>query len=178
MAVIIDSHTEDNYDAGNYGLYGLTNGHKGQSFTGDGKKINSVEFYLKKGLGSPSGNAYAEIYAHDGTFGTSSVGTGDSLAMSGSVDVSSIGDSYSLIEFDFTGANKITLESGTHYVVVVKYTDGDESNYLHVGADVLSPSHNGNSCSYNGSEWSYGEQDYVFYVYGDIISPLPTFFKQ
>lgn len=42
---------------------------QGQSFEGDGGTLNSCKFYLKRSA-TASGNTYAKVYAHTGTFGT------------------------------------------------------------------------------------------------------------
>ena len=91
MSTIIDSYSESNYVTAGYGMSPLGYG-VGQSFTGDGKTLSSVKFYARK-VGSPTGNIYAKIFAHSGTYGTSSVPTGTELAVSGAVDVTTISTS-------------------------------------------------------------------------------------
>ena len=81
-----DWHTEGHYNA-LADIYAGGNPAVGQSFTGNGLILNSAEFYLKK-KGSPTGNAVVKIYAHSGTYGTSSVPTGSALATSDNFDVS------------------------------------------------------------------------------------------
>jgi hypothetical protein len=101
MSTVVDSYSESNYD----GIInvGGTQSACGQSFTGDGSNLGSVKFYLKKNAGGPaSGNLEARIYAHSGTFGTSSVATGAVLATSDIVNISTLpasGGSPSLIDF-------------------------------------------------------------------------------
>jgi hypothetical protein len=142
----------------------------GQSFYNDSiRYLNSCKFYLKK-VGSPTGNAYAKLYAHSGTFGSSSTGTGEAIATSGAVDVSTLGTSYSLIEFTFTGANKILLSADTNYVIVVSYYGTDSSNYISIGSDESSPVHSGNACGifyeFTSYEWWYHDtKDTIFYLY-------------
>ncbi|GAI05235.1 unnamed protein product, partial [marine sediment metagenome] len=137
----------------------------GQSFTGDGRVLNNAVFYIKKS-GSPTGNAYAKIYAHSGTFGTSSVPTGAALAVSEGVDVSNLTTSFQLIAFNFSGANKITLTNGTKYVVVIEYTGGTlYSHEVVVGYDTGTPSHPGNFCAYHTGWTAYPTTDLCFYVY-------------
>lgn len=171
MAVLTDSYSESNQNR-NSSLSGDETGntHCGQSFTGDGGILNSVKFYLKK-LNSPTGNINAYIYAetHDTAFGTDSLGTGDILATSDNFDVTSLGTSYSLSTFTFSGSNKITLTNTTKYVVVVKYDATISSvGSLFVGYDDSSASHNGNYVRiYNNNWYSDSAADCCFYVYVD-----------
>jgi hypothetical protein len=184
---IVDSYSELNVnsytgvqsfgDTNNQGLGGI-----GQSFTGDGGVLNSVKFYLSKG-GTITGNAFVYIYEHSGTFGSSSVPTGSPLATSDAFDVSALTTSATLITFNFSGANKITLSNGTKYVVTIQYTGGSwPSNYIAVGQEAISSSHPGNICFYINSISRWGvdpETDVCFYVYADgpSSSPLPTHFN-
>ena len=149
---IVDSYSELNVnsytqvqgfgDTDNRGLGGV-----GQSFTGDGGVLNSVKFYLSKG-GTITGNAFAYIYEHSGTFGSSSVPTGSPWQHL-RFDVSVLTTSDELITFNFSGANKITLSNGTKYVVTIQYTGGSWlSNYIAVGQEAISSSHPGNMLLY------------------------------
>lgn len=162
MATIIDSYSESNFVTD-------TTITVGQSFTGDGQTLDSAKFYLKR-EGSPSGNVVAKIYAHSGTFGTSSLPTGAALATSDNVDVSTIGTgSYALVDFPFSGANRITLANGTKYVVVWE-TSFTFPNYVHIGYDSTSPTHGGNFSFFSGGVWNVeNTRDLLFYVYG--VSP-------
>lgn len=163
MATIVDSFTTS--PGGAYGMYGASYTLLGQSFTGDGGTLYSAKFRLNK-VGSPTGNVYAKIYAHSGTFGTSSVPTGSALAVSDAIDASTLPSSEDYIEFIFSGANKITLTNTTKYVLVINYTGGDSSNYVRL-TESLTTGHAGNFCYYAGM-WFYDSgQDLVFYVYKD-----------
>ena len=170
MATIVDSYSESNLDSvlplSQPTYYQAV----GQSFTGDGGTLNSVKFYLTKWIGSPTGNATVDIYTHSGTFGTSSVPTGISLATSGNFDVSAITailPSFELISFTFSGDNKIVLENGTRYVVIISH-DGTDANCIAVGIDDTSPAHSGNMClKFSGIWYSTSIYDACFYVYKD-----------
>lgn len=122
-----------------------------QSFTwgGTGYELHtSIQQFYKSG--SPTGNVYMKIYAHSGTFGTSSVPTGSALATSDPVDVSTFqtfGDYY---VFNFNGANRITLTNGVNYVAVYEYTGGDASNNISIYYEPASYA-SGNYATYNGS---------------------------
>jgi hypothetical protein len=167
MATIIDSYSEENQDGS-----GIISNTVGQSFTNNSGSIqlDSCKFYLKKGgiSGSPTGNAVAKIYAHSGTYGTSSVPTGSALATSDNFDVSTLSGSFGLATFNFSGSNRIQLNDSTYYCVLIEYTNGDEFDYVENGHDESSPSHSGNQ--FYGSEGDWTAQnavDVCFYVYGD-----------
>jgi len=174
MAYIVDSYSESNY-VGTSSLLYSAQSKVGQSFTGDGGILSSAKFYLRK-VGSPTGNAVVKIYAHTGTFGSSSMPTGTSLATSDTFDVSTLTTANQLINFNFSGANKIQLIDETKYVVVIEYSGGDASSYILVGLDATSPTHDGNYYSTYGASSSV---DTCFYVYADdtdsIVGPFPTF---
>jgi len=175
---MIDSYDESN---SNYtetvGYYYLA---VGQSFTGIGTKFTAAQFYLGK-LGSPTGNIYAKIYAHSGTFGTSSVPTGAPLAVSDPFDITTLSSEYptlSLETFNFSSGQQFILESGTHYVLSVEYDNGSEGNALIVGDDNSSPTHPGNfSANVSGSWGDDSDRDLCFKLYLDIVSPFPSHFR-
>ncbi len=161
---VVDSYSESNYSGGGYSVYsGLPE--YAQSFTGNGNTLDSAKFYLKK-VGSPTGNVYAKIYAHTGTFGSGGTPTGSALAVSDAVDVSTIGTSNALQTFSFSGANRITLANGTHYCVVISYSGGTAGvDFIIAGYDSTSPTHAGNAAYYDTS-WHATSPDICFYVYG------------
>ena len=164
-----DSYSESNQDtdealeqnaAGKYYKYG-------QSFTSTGGILSSVQFYIKK-TGSPAGTVSAVLYAHTGTYGTSSKPTGTALATSGTISASTLSTSYELKTFSFTGENKVNLVSGTYYCIAIEYQSGSSGNTVVVGTDRSSPSHSGNYFYMNGSSpgtWtSNSAADTAFYV--------------
>ena len=167
---IIDSYSESNRSTDN-DLMGTYVSIYGQSFTGDGSQLGSAQFFIRKNQ-SPTGNAVAKIYAHSGSFGSSSLPTGAALATSNTVDVSTLsGSTEALSSFLFTGANQITLVNGTHYIVTIEYSGGDGSNFVDVAIDATSPTHAGNP-SYYDSSWHYQTYyDLIFYVNSVGISP-------
>jgi len=176
----IDSYSENNTDACYY-LSDTDNNHThkiGHSFTGDGGVLESVVFYLLK-WGSPTGYAYAKVYAHDGTFGTSSVPTGAALAISDGFEVSNIiAFQYSRIAFNFNKANKVTTTDGTKYVVTIEYDNGAYStDYIRAGVDGTSPTHGGNLSTYDTDNgWTaYSDEDLCFYIYSN--SPVNTLYE-
>ena len=174
---IIDSYSESNHNS-NFSVSAIQGPAVAQSFTGDGGVLNSAKFYLAK-RNSPTGNGYAKIYAHSGTFGVDGVPTGSVLATSDAIDVSTIPTSSTLITFQFTGGNKITLTNGTKYFVSFEYSGGDGTNFIYFGIDTTSPTHGGNVARYISSWLASGSYDGIFYVYADVpsSSPLPTHFN-
>ncbi len=138
-----------------------------QSFVGNGGVLTSAQFYLKK-TGSPTGTAVAKVYAHSGTYGTSSVPTGAALATSNTVDVSTLTTSYALTSFKFTGTGNITLTNTTDYVVSVEYSSGSVGNTVDVGIDSSSPTHGGNEATLTGSTWTANSGvDTIFFLFTD-----------
>ena len=135
-----------------------------QSFTGTGGILSSCQFYLKKS-GSPTGNAVAKIYAHSGTFGTSSIPTGAALATSDNFDVSTLTTSFALTTFTFSNnANWFTLVNATNYVVAIEYT-GTSSDFIQIGYDGSAPGHGGNYSSLTTTTWTpVSGRDVCFYV--------------
>jgi hypothetical protein len=131
----------------------------GQSITGDGNELTSVVFKVRK-VGSPTGNATVNLYAHSGTFGTSSVPTGASLAASETLDVSTLSTSYRDIKFNMTSF--YTLVNATKYVITIEYSGGDVSNRIEVAFDVSPAGHGGNKCSSTGS-WSPDANDDMYF---------------
>ena len=162
MANIIDSYSESNQnDVSNF-----TGGHigDGQSITGNGAAVGSAVFYLKKS-GSPTGTATANIYAHSGTFGTSSVPTGAALATSDTFDVSTLTTSFQLITFNFSGVNQIILTYGTHYVISIEDPTSASPDFITAGRST-NLGHAGNRSNDTSGSWSANTTtDLCFYVY-------------
>lgn len=158
---LIDSYSETNQND----VFAIddTRFGAGQSFTGNGYNITSVKFYLRKVL-SPTGNAVAKIYAHSGTYGTSSVPTGTALGTSGTLDVSTLTTSFVLYELTFS--TPVATVNGTKYVVTIEYMDGTSTNFIRAGTDSTTPTHGGNSCRLVGASWTAYADDVCFYLYG------------
>lgn len=164
---IADSYSESNQDD-EIGIYNGYYDSVGQSFTATEGTLSSCKFYLSK-TGSPTGSAYAKLYAHTGTFGINGVPTGSPLATSDAFDVSTLTGYYALKTFTFSGANQIELTNGTNYVIVVEYSGGDSSNYVLVGLDLSTLAHSGNGVySISGSWYSDANTEAIFYVYEQV----------
>lgn len=158
-----DQYSQANQDATTSLRSGSTVG-AGQSFTGDGQTLYSVRAYLKK-AGTPTGSAYAKIYAHDGLYGTNSIPIGAALATSDAFSVSTLTTSYALIELKFTGSNQITLTNSTNYIISIEYSGGSAGNTLDVGTDTSTPSHGGNFSTWDGGTWTaVAGTDMCFYI--------------
>jgi len=170
MATIVDSYSEANYDAGaNLQVVhpsAVTNTSiSGQSFTGDGQKIGSCKFYLKK-EGSPGAMA-ALLYSHTGTFGVSSL-PHTHLATSNTYEATDVlGTDFAL--FELKGFVGYTLVNGTKYCILLRAMSGtwDASNRVILGRDTSSPTHGGNYIYFTlGTYKYYAPHNLCFYVLG------------
>jgi hypothetical protein len=112
------------------------------------------------------GNAVAKLYAITGTFGTNAKPTGTALAVSDNFDVSTLTSSLALITFQFSGANRYSMVSGTNYCLTIEYGGGNASNFIRAGLDSNSPTHAGNISTLLSGTWSgFSASDLIFYVY-------------
>ena len=175
MLTLIDSYSENYATSNNL----LCSGYErvGQSFTSDGNyNISSAKFYILRG-GSPTGYVYAKLYAHSGTYGETSLPTGDALATSNAIDVASISTDLSLVEFTFS--TPYTIQAG-NYFILLEYTGGNTSNCIAVRYDNSSLAHTGNYARYTGGSWVVNAlRDLCFYVYGNpAATPNTTNFFQ
>lgn len=167
--VICDEYSESNQDT----TSPLGNGSitvVGQSLTGDGNYLSEVEFYLSI-TGSPTGNVVANLYTHTGTFGVIGL-PGTLLATSDDVDVTSLTGVLTMTTFTFD--ETFELVDGTNYFIVLEYSGGDGSNYINVGYDESSPSHNGNFVKFAGSPEFTWTSDSASDVVFSMTSLVPT----
>ena len=170
MAIVeIDSYSEVKYSA-LVSLYAGANISVSQSFTvSETMTLYNCKLYLKGGIIALSSPVYAYIYAHSGTYGTSSVPTGAYLARSNIFYTRDLTTSFKLTTFDFAGANRISLQAGTYYTLVFTYDDGDINNRVDVGIDDSEVSHDGNLAIYSSVSGEWGadaDKDTIFYVNG------------
>jgi len=170
MATIVDSYSEVNkttylnlYAVHPGGVSVISAG--GQAFTGDGQQISSCKFYLCKD-GNP-GRIIARLYAHTGTFGSSSLPTGAALDSSNVYDTTDI-DTTNFALFEFTGFSGYTLVNGTKYCIVIEAYDGlfNAANRINVGDDASSLTHDGIAFYYLSGWATWANNDICFYVYG------------
>lgn len=168
-ATVTDNYAFSNQDSV-YAFGGGTHANEAisQSITGDGGVLSRVIFQLRTN-GSPTGTFTAQLYAHSGTFGTSSVPTGAALATSNLVNVSLLTPTLAEIEIEFE--DKVTLVNTTKYCMTVFYTTGSSSNFIEAGRDSSAPSHGGNGASkLTGGAWiAQAGIDCVFAVHTDAI---------
>lgn len=136
----------------------------GQSFTATASVALTNAYFLLSQIGSPTGNAVAKLYAHSGTFGTSSVPTGTALATSDNLDVSTITGSAAL--YTFTFSTPYTLTAGTNYVITIEYGgDGNAGHFVSVYGYSASV-HGGNESSFISGAWNANaSKDLAFYVW-------------
>ena len=146
----------------------------GESITGKGLILNSFSFYAQK-IGSATGNAYCKIYNYSGTHGADAVPSGTAIATSDAVDVSTIlGTGTYYIPFTFSGANKIRLADGTHYIVTAEYSGGSVSSttWVAMGYSALDATYDGNMVyKYASTTYADSASDLDFRFYCDEENP-------
>jgi hypothetical protein len=140
-------------------LGGTTNIMIGQSFTGNGSLLTSYSLGIENYLDYCGANYLrAYLYAHDGTFGVSSVPTGGPLATS----VDSLppraldNDDYNFSRWHFDST--FTLVNGTKYVLVIRYIgcEPGAGTGVNVGMKTSFTEGEGNaSYSTDGTTWTY-----------------------
>lgn len=178
---LIDSQSEAEGDAWVACNSAVDERRFGQSFNASqANTLHSVKLYMKLGGGLPVGNYYVRIFAHSGTYGSSSVPTGSALASSQPINALTISGTPSFVEFLFTGADRINLSLNTKYCVVLDGTAvGDTSNYDSARCRLFSGagSHGGNFFYYldSGTSWNaVSDDEMAFYLYGDTIAEVTT----
>lgn len=143
----------------------------GQAFTGNGRKLESVEFYIKNSsVPGTETNLTAYLYAetHATAFGVDSVATGSSLATSSTIGCpSSLSDLFQMKSFVFDGT--FVMTAGTKYVILV-FIGGSGSSRADVGIDTSTLSHSGNAVSrvlFPTAHWTaIATNDVIFSVHG------------
>lgn len=176
MPTIVDSYDPSGAGGGDAKyLPGVDSTHRaGQSFPSGGASptLDSVKFWMKVGLGAPTGNCYAVIASHTGSYGSTSTGV-SLLATSDALDVATLTGSYALKTFTFSGAERIVL-SDTYYIAGIQYTAGDSSNYISLAKAGDGTGHGGNMAY--GDSFFYTASsgtDLEFYVYAaDVVAPV------
>jgi hypothetical protein len=163
---LIASYSESNQ---NYNGALATGQKLGQSVMGIGESMPLCKFYLKREGTGGGGNFIAKVYAHSGTFGTSSVPTGSSLVDSNPVAVSTLGLAYTLISFIFD--TPYTLANGTPYVIVLDFTGTTSGGNQPVfGAKSGNPHGAGNDCLYYDGAWhANASVGLCYYLYNTIV---------
>jgi len=141
------SDTGSNFTLGNGTITG-----QAQSFAnGTNAQYLVRAFFQLKKTGSPTGTVTAKLYAHSGTFGTSSVPTGGALATSTAVNLTTLTASYQTVEFTFP--TPFELAASTNYTIAVEYSGGSGGNYIDVRGLAGTGTHAGNR-SQNTGTWA------------------------
>jgi hypothetical protein len=166
----VDSYDESNYSSADRSI-NSSSPYVGQAFTmgSSPQGLVQAKLYLSK-YGSPTGTMTAELFACTGTPGSTGTGAGSfALAVSGSLDVSTIiaWPNYALYTFSFP--TSYVLAATTNYVIVGHYSGGSSSNYIVVGSDNTSPTHAGNTAYYGTSWHAISTYDTIFYVIGNYV---------
>ena len=175
--VLVDSYPFDNSN-NSHGICSTNDAGGGQTFTPSKSGLLTLaQFYLYKD-GSPTGNAYAKLYACTGTYGTDSTPTGTALAVSEPFDVSALTVNPRLCDFTFTGANQYSMTAGTHYAISFEYSGGNATNVVCICIDTTSPTHGGNDYEYaGGNYWPSSSRDTIFCVYANVSEPVYDLFS-
>lgn len=135
-----------------------------QSMTGNGNKLGSVDFNIRK-VGVPTGTIKAKLYLASGAYNSGViVPTGSALDSSESMYAISLTTSY--VQTKFTFLNQVSLTNAQQYCVVLEYPTGwDGSNYIQIGY-VAFGSYAGNIASkstVNGA-WSANSAINFFFI--------------
>lgn len=122
--------------------------------------LTRVRLRMKK-TGSPTGNLTANLYAHSGTFGTSSIPTGAALATSVSFDVSKLTTSY--LEYEIAFLTQYEMAASTNYVIAFEHAVVDGSNYVQIQGLAGSGTHAGNRSQNVASTWTATSGDDLYF---------------
>lgn len=167
--ILIDSYSENNRSGKFH--WPKDNCGTAQSFIGKSGILINSKWCLRK-YGNPTGNMIAKLYAHSGVYGISSIPSGEPLATSNFIDISTLTTFYQLITFNFE--DEYELEEGVKYCIAIEPIVGanlDSSNWVRIGIDVTYPTHSGNASDINSVEGPpyipYSDYDCIFYVYGE-----------
>lgn len=167
--------TEDNYSFTNQNTTAILGAStfigRGQSFTGAGGVLSSVRVQMSKDASTDVADMVCKVYAHSGTFGTSSIPTGAALATSNTISTSELSElGVRNVQFEFE--DEFTLVNTTKYVVTWEVAAVFASGKVNVGADNTSPTHAGNASFLIGSTWAAGTADLPFVVTSGAILTL------
>lgn len=174
--VLLQSYAEGNANNSWTNYHGF-----GQSFItpndGNSYYLTTVKLWCKK-TGSPTGNAYAELWTHTGSFGNTSKGASPGLATSTPLDISTFGTSYGLVTFTFTDHSYL-MSPNTAYWIAYHYPDSNTT--IDCGFDDTSASSAGNQSqttqipTADSFVWNDrpDTEDLIHYVYGNLQNPAP-----
>lgn len=138
-----------------------------------GAKLKEVSFWMAK-TGTPTSTLTAKLYAHSGTFGTSSIPTGTALATSDPISASVVATTQGFIKFTFSGAQQFAMADNTDYVIAVEISGAtsNSTNFVSVYSNA-SNTYPGNWASWSGTAWTAtATTDIAFKLY--TINPAST----
>lgn len=149
---------------------------QGQEFTArdQAEKLTSCKFFLKVGLGTPTGDMTAELYDSNDAASELAIPTGAVLATSDPVSTNVLTASYAQIEFTFN--DNVTLTASQDYFIVIRHADGAAGDYVHVRGDgTAGTPTTGNRASQSGAWTGAGTLDDLDYaVYSSpILHDMP-----
>lgn len=171
----------------NSGSYADSGNKMGQAFTMPSTAVlkNASFFTFRYSYESaPTGTIRAEVYNVTGTPSqypaAGATPTGSPIAVSDTVNAATIpAGTFSVpteVVFNFSGSNRITLESGTSYAFVVSYAGITSGTLTFYSKNSSSPRTNENFVFYDGGVWSpylpMSSDDAAFIIRS--ITPVPV----
>lgn len=141
----------------------------GNHFIGDGRPLNSMEFYLQSD-GHPTGYMRAKVYEEAYNLDPESTLPGTLVATSDEVPASLIGSDWRKFLFPFT-ITPFTPLDGVNYITSCEYLVRDWANYVVIGYGAK-PS--GKKCMvvYNGTDWALSQYAALcFYAFATDVTP-------
>lgn len=162
--------SNNNSGASNFQVANATIIGQSQSFANgaNAQYLTRVRVKMRKVL-SPTGNLTAVLYAHTGTFGTSSTPTGTALATSENFDVATLTTAYKEYEIAFGTAGATAhfeMVASTNYCIAFEHAVIDASNYVEIQGDATAANHPGNRAQLVGAVWTATAADNLdFKVY-------------
>jgi len=122
--------------------------------------LTRVRVKLKK-VGAPTGNLVAKLYAHSGTFGTSSIPTGAALATSVNFDVSKLTTAY--LEYEIAFTTQFEMLASTNYVISFEHAAIDGTNYVSVQGLAATGTAAGNRSQLVSTTWTATSTDDLYF---------------
>lgn len=123
--------------------------------------LPKIRLYPKRN-GTLSGTVTLRIETNSGTDPSGSLADSNATA---TASESSLGTSYSWIDFNFTMPP--TLPAGTYWLVLTGSTGLSTTDYILVGADASSPSSSETTKIFDGTQWVDTGKDAIYEVYAN-----------
>ena len=181
MSILVDSFTNAWQSSAMYNKYIIAVGQTFSNNLDNDARLVSAQFSLWR-EGSPTGNVYAALYNLTGTFGTNAKPTGEAIAISDNVDITTIPNTQVPVlwtSFSFSGDNQVVLEKNGQYGITCVFNGGDSNNKLYIRGDQYDSGYehddgNGFSSSNLSTWWGSDDHDRGFKVYGNEIILTPV----